>query len=172
MRVLNRTPWRTDHLRAFVREVAKRRVDLSRTQRKQLVIEFRSSRTRGVAGHAYYRLVRWSSGPLRRYGWCRYVRITLPTGSLSPRRERFLARWVPSPDLVAATTAIRDTRAKWETGETPDKRALAAVLEHEIRHTLGERHPGTRGSHVMRGHYDDRSLKPYEWAADMLLERT
>lgn len=169
MKIKNNTPWRTDHLRQITLEVVRRRIDLTPTQRKQLVIEFRNSRTRGVAGHAYIGLVHWNSGPMKRYGWCRYARITLPTGHLSAGRERFLARWVPSCDPDMAATAIRDTRARWESKVMPDKRALAAVIEHEIRHTLGARHPGSHGDHVMRGHYEDGTLKLYEWAATMPL---
>lgn len=131
MRVINKTGWRTDHLRAFARAVADRTLDAK--HRKTLLVEFRSSRSRGVAGYAYYNLV-WD----RRNGWHRYARITVPTG-------KKLA---------------------------PNKRALVSVLEHEMLHTIGQKHPGDHGNHTMRGHYDDQTLaaERLAWAETLPLE--
>lgn len=171
MRIINKTPWKTDHLRAFAMEVAKRTLDPE--HRKGMVIEFRNSRSRGVAGHAYYHQVRWSHGPMKKYGWCRYARITLPTGRLSPSRQRFIQKWDAQPTSADHQAARASAIAGWIEKSTPNKRALASVLEHEMLHTIGQKHPGEHGSHVMRGHYDDETLgERYEWADTMPLEHT
>lgn len=168
MKVINRTRWNTDHLRAFARAVADRTLESG--ERKELAVEFTNSRTRGVAGHAYYGLIHWSSGPRKRLGWCRYVRISLPTGRLSPSRERFVKKWMAQPMEPDHQAARMNAIARWKSA--PDKKALVAVLEHEMLHTIGQHHPGSHGASIMRGHYDDEELarERYAWAEALPLD--
>ena len=168
MKVINRTPWRTDHLRAFARKAASEWIDAP--DRKRLVVEFVSARTRGVSGYAYYRDVRFRSGPLAKHGWIRYARIRVPAGRISPFRTRFLTKWKPSGDPAMAAMVVADTRAKWVAAATPNKRALAAVISHELLHTVGLRHPGERCPNVMGGHYSEADLgERWAWADAMPL---
>ena len=141
MKIINGTPWRTDHLRAFARKAASEWIDPP--DRKRLVVEFVSARTRGVSGYAYYRDVRFRSGPLARHGWIRYARIRVPSGRLSAMKTRFLPKWNPIPtNPEESAVAVAQTRARWVNAVTPNKRALAAVIAHELLHTTGQRHPG------------------------------
>lgn len=171
MRVINGTPWRTDHLRAFAYKAADQWLDAP--DRKRLVVEFVNARTRGVSGQAYLKDVRFRSGPLKRYGWIRYARIRVPVGKLSPMKTRFLTKWQPIPTNPGeSAVAVAQTRARWMDAITPNKRALAAVIAHEFLHTVGQRHPGEHCPSVMRGHYSAADLgERWAWADDLPLER-
>ena len=51
MKIVNKTTWRTDHLRAFAARIADREIT-SRDVRKRLTVTFVHSRSRGASGHA------------------------------------------------------------------------------------------------------------------------
>ena len=170
MRIENQTKWRSDHLRAFVRRVATDHLDAN--HRKELVVRFVNARTRGVSGFAFYGLVRYKGRLVR------YTTIRLPTGN--PRRPQRngpsikvynaegLWHWERCDGGPSGTVMHRTP------GLLPDRRAIAAVLEHEFGHTLGRRHPGCHGASVMRGHYDSDELAKdrYAWADTLPLEKS
>lgn len=148
MRIENRTPWKTEHLRAITQRVLEDVV--SAEVRKEAFIRFVSSRSGRVTGFAYYKRVYVRhEGPF----WFTTVRLPSPTGL----RARILAKWTEQNPVGSLTQPV-----------VVDHVDLAATIAHETGHWGGRRNRDLKDSHVHG--INDAARGRFVWAADMPLE--
>jgi len=156
MRIINKTHWRTDHLRTILRKAAQ--IELEPTQRKRLVVEVTYTGTRRGG----------SSGCAIIGG--KWARVRIPKGPEQPNARSVKALKNPSID-----TATKASIERYLARFTPEKAsanlrynilAFASVACHEFAHIRGMRHA------QMPTYYSwAEGWKEYvHWAQDLPLE--
>ena len=158
MRIINKTHWRTDHLRAILRKAAE--IELEPTQRKRLTVEVTYTGTRrgGSSGCAFV------GGT--------WARVRIPKGPEQPHRKWSEA--LKEPTINTATKASVETYlAKFtperaEAGLRYNVLAFASVACHEFAHIRGMQHRQMPSYYTWAGAWKDYVA----WAKDMPLDVT
>jgi hypothetical protein len=160
MKVINKTVWRTDHLKAILQRCARQEFD-DGSRRKRLVITIEYTRKGGCSGYAWY------------HSNHSVVRIANPNGTITRRRSvplddprKAIRRY--GKELAGNTVkAVRESVPVIQ-DMTRLKLLFASVACHEFAHNRGMKHRG------MPKHYKwaSGSWKSYvAWAAEMPLEQ-
>lgn len=158
MKVVNKTSWRTDQLKAILQRCAEQEFDDGK-RRKNLVVTVEYTRNGGCSGFAWY------------HSNHSVVRIANPTKAVT---------WVPTTKEYAEAsiefrTVVNDDVTTYlvprREGGSPNGSSLlklefAHVACHEFAHNRGMKHGQMPGYYRWSGNW-----KPYvAWAADMPLD--
>lgn len=164
MKVINKTRWRTDHLKAILQRAAEQEFD-DPARRKRLRVTVTYTRSGGCSGEAYCHS---NVSTVRIENPDRTVRVDIPCDSDDPRRR--MCRTFPV-DGQPRTEYFRPGGRKKIgeiTGEklTDLKLQFASVACHEFAHNRGMKHRAMPNYYFWRSRWKEYVA----WAAEMPLE--
>jgi hypothetical protein len=153
LRLINETAWRTDQLRALVAETAQRTLDPE--HRKRLTVLVNYAKGGSYSGHAFLGPVYGGKHKVNGY----FAKVHVP----SPRAAQMRLAIAERLYAEGKTDAADVFRSSAMTAGHLNTRTFAAILTHELLHTLGHGHTRESGA-TMNRHTSGAETERAAWA--------